>query len=447
MAALLISTYDLGRQSFGLASAAAVLRAAGIPAVCADLSRDPLPEPAVRNADLIGFFLPMHTATRLALPVIDRVRGLNPDAVICAYGLYAPLNAALLREHGVSDILGGEFEDDLAALATGSSRVSTAAGYRSHVPRVHFLVPERAALPSLSRYASLQSGQERLTVGYTEASRGCKHRCRHCPIVPVYDGRFRVIDRDVVMADVRQQVAAGARHITFGDPDFFNGPKHATAILRSFASEFPTVTYDVTIKVEHLIKHADLLPVLRDTGCAFVTTAVESVDDEVLRRLEKGHTAADFVTAVDLCRQARLTLAPTFVAFTPWTTIAGYCDLLRTIDRLQLVDHVAPIQLTIRLLIPEASRVLELDDIRAVISRFDARSLIYPWAHPDSRVDGLQRALATLVGRRLNAARRELFDEIWRVAHDHGQLPMPPRQDDGLLPRAAVPYLNEPWYC
>ena len=131
MPALLISTYDLGHQPFGLASAAAALQNAGVPAVCADLSREPLPESAVTDAELIAFFLPMHTATRLALPVIDRVRALNPGAVLCAYGLYAPLNAALLRERGVTAIIGGEFEDDLAALARSTSHVSTSPVARS----------------------------------------------------------------------------------------------------------------------------------------------------------------------------------------------------------------------------------------------------------------------------------------------------------------------------
>ncbi len=249
MPALLISTYDLGRQPFGLASAAAALAKVGVPAVCADLSRDPLSEAAVGEANLVAFFLPMHTATRLALPVIDRVRSLNPGAVLCAYGLYAPLNATLLREHGITEIIGGEFEDDLAALAHRTLHVSLHAAPStsyvgpgtshvtpSHVQRVQFHVPIRSSLPPLSRYASLQKGGERLVVGYTEASRGCKHRCRHCPIVPVYDGRFRVVDREIVMADVRQQVAAGAAHVTFGDPDFFNGPKHAVDVIRSLAA-------------------------------------------------------------------------------------------------------------------------------------------------------------------------------------------------------------------
>ena len=452
----MLSTYDLGRQPFGLASAAAALTNAGVVARCADLSREALSESAVRESDLVAFFLPMHTATRLAMPVIDKVRAINPHATLCAYGLYAPLSSASLGERGVTTIIGGEFEDDLVEFACRTLHMSTSHAARrtshvarspSHVARVRFHVPLRESLPPLARYATLQHGDARKIVGYTEASRGCKHRCRHCPIVPVYDGHFRVVPLETVLEDIRRQVSAGAQHITFGDPDFFNGPKHAVALVRRLATEFPGLSYDVTIKVEHLIQQAPLLQVLSSTGCAFVTSAVESVDEAVLARLEKGHTAADFERAVGLCRSAGLVMAPTFVAFTPWTTLAGYCELLQAIDRLELVEHVAPIQLAIRLLIPERSRLLELDDIRGVIRPFDHRLLTYPWAHETPAVDRLQESIVSLVGRRLNASRSELFAEIWRIAHDAAAIPAPARQDRGVLPRAAIPYLNEPWYC
>jgi radical SAM superfamily enzyme YgiQ (UPF0313 family) len=438
--AVLISTYDLGRQPFGLASPAAWLREAGVEVACADLAKERLSDDLVRDADVIAFFLPMHTATWLALPVIDRVRALAPSARLVAYGLYAPLNASLLRERGIQHVLGGEFEEDLVRLARGKAPSAA-----TPIPRLQFRAPDRAGLLPLARYATLQAGDVRRTAGYTEASRGCKHFCRHCPIVPVYEGRFRVVAADVVMADVRAQVAAGARHITFGDPDFFNGIRHAAAVLERFGRECPDVSYDVTIKVEHLLKHADMLPLLRDTGCAFVTSAVESVDDDVLAKLAKGHTRADFERVVDLCRQARLVLAPTFVAFTPWTTMGGYCDLLQAIDRLALVDHVAPIQLAIRLLVPQGSRLLDLDDMRALAERFDPVSLTHRWSHPDPRVDELQGRVANLVGARPSVRRDDVFAEVWQLAHDaggQGALRVPP-----ALVRATVPYLDEPWYC
>src|SRR5829696_10561914 len=112
----------MGRQPFGLASPAAWLRDAGHEVTCVDLSRGRLPVDAVSRASLIGFFLPMHTATRLALPVIDRVRKLNPAARIIAYGLYAPLNEQMLRDRGVDDVLGGEFEQDLVDIAAALLR-------------------------------------------------------------------------------------------------------------------------------------------------------------------------------------------------------------------------------------------------------------------------------------------------------------------------------------
>jgi radical SAM superfamily enzyme YgiQ (UPF0313 family) len=462
MSVLLISTYDLGRQPFGLASPAAWLRDAGIEVTCADLSRSRLPQDAVRSASLIGFFLPMHTATRLALPVIDRVRRLNPSAALLAYGLYAPLNEVLLRERGVHEILGGEFEEQLlqAAVArqprTDRESIPPAAERRvrgerdtgSQIPRLTFKPPLRDGLPPLTEYAQLQVGDERRVAGYTEASRGCKHRCRHCPIVPIYDGRFRIVSPEVVIEDVRNQVASGARHITFGDPDFFNGIRHAREVVERFGREFPGVTFDVTIKVEHLLRHADALPALRESGCAFVTSAVEALDDRVLDLLEKGHTRADFVRAAALCADVGLTLSPTFVAFTPWTTTASYLEFLQTIDALGLVDQVAPIQFAIRLLVTSRSRLLELDDVKRIVQPFDPVSLTYPWAHPDPRVDSLHAEVSRIVGVRLNAPRNEVFARVWEAAHAHADAQPPPRRQLPVLPsRATVPYLTEPWYC
>ena len=312
MRVLLISTYDLGRQPFGLASPAAWLKAEGHAVTLADLACSPLPVQAVEQADLIAFFLPMHTATRLFLRVVERVKALNPRAHLCGYGLYGPLNDALLRRAGLGSVIGGEFEQPLVELARRLQAGSDGAPSQPLVSldRQQFRVPDRTGLPPLASYASLVANGGTRRVGYTEASRGCKHLCRHCPVVPVYRGVFRVVQPEVVLADIRQQVAAGAEHITFGDPDFFNGPGHAMRIVEALSREWPGLTYDATIKIEHLLEHRDLLPRLRSTGCLFVTSAVESLDDQILEKLAKGHTRSDFVEALALTRAAGLPLAP-----------------------------------------------------------------------------------------------------------------------------------------
>jgi hypothetical protein len=452
MNALLISTYDMGRQPFGLASPAAWLKADGWQVTCIDAAKQALEDACLAGAHLIGFHLPMHTATRLSAPVIARARRVNPAARLCAYGLYAPLNADWLRSIGVDDVLGGEFEADLTEIArrltSSRPRVPTCSlsPGPAPLPRLRFLVPDRSTLPPLARYATLWvPGGTRRLVGYTEASRGCKHLCRHCPIVPVYNGQFRVVQHEVVLADVEGQVEAGAQHITFGDPDFLNGPAHAMRVVDALHEAHPEVTYDVTIKIEHLLTHRDLLPRLAATGCAFVTSAVESVDDRVLALLDKGHTRAGFVEAAALCRAAGLTLVPTFVAFHPWLTLEGYGDLLDTIAELDLAGHVAPIQLAIRLLVPEGSPLLTLDEFRPFLGAFDASTLTYRWRHPDARVDDVHREVSTIVGARLTADRAETFDEIRALAHTRAGATRPsPRP---MRDRATVPYLNEPWYC
>jgi radical SAM superfamily enzyme YgiQ (UPF0313 family) len=440
---LLISTYDMGRQPFGLASPAAWLRAAGCEVECVDLSREKLHDDRLRDADVVGFYLPMHTATRLALPVVARARHVNAAARICAYGLYAPLNKEALAAAGVDEVFGGEFEEELTGWVVGREQPL---GRPRSVPRVHFLQPDRSSLPPLAKYATLHAPDgRRIVTGYTEASRGCRHLCRHCPIVPIYNGQFRIVAPEIVLADIAAQVAAGAGHITFGDPDFFNGPTHAMRIVEGLHAAHPHVSYDVTIKVEHLLRHRQLLPRLANTGCAFVTSAVESIDNAVLAKLEKGHTRRDFIEAVSLCRAAGVTLVPTFVAFHPWLALDDYCELLDTIESLDLETHVAPIQLAIRLLIPEGSRLLELDDVRGLVRGFDPATLTYRWDHPDPRVDDLQREMSDMVGVRLTADRAATFDAISERAHSRAARPRPatkPARD-----RATVPYLNEPWYC
>jgi radical SAM superfamily enzyme YgiQ (UPF0313 family) len=460
---LLISTYELGHQPFGLASPAAWLRDLGGIVTCLDTAVQNLDSDAIVNAELIACYLPMHTATRLAVRVLDQIRTLNPSAHVACYGLYAPVNEGFLRKLGAQTVIGGEFEEGLCSLA-----LRLAAGPRADeppsprtllqlepviaLPRLQFRIPDRTELPALSSYAYLDTGDgQRKVVGYTEATRGCKHLCRHCPIVPVYNGHFRVVQKDVVLADVRHQVAAGAQHITFGDPDFFNGPAHGLAVVRAMHEEFPEISYDCTIKIEHLVKHREQLLTLRDTGCLFVTSAVESVDEQILEYFDKQHTRQEFVDTVRLFREIGLTMNPTFVTFSPWTTPAGYLELLQVLAELDLVDNVPPIQYAIRLLIPQGSRLLELPEIVDLVDEFDEVRLCYPWRNPDPRVDRLYDDVmaAVMQAQRDKLSRRETFARVWEIASTTANgdpAPVPAGLHRTTASRPA-PSMSEPWYC
>lgn len=446
--AVLINPYELGRQSFNLAAPAALLKAAGFEVVCVDLALQKLDPDTLHGARLVAVHLGMHTATRIAVAALPRIRALAPSAHVCMYGLYAAMNERLLRDLGVQTLLGGEFEPGLVALANRlrDGDCSMQRGPLVNLSRVAFITPDRTGLPELARYAHLVlPGGGRKITGFTETTRGCKHVCRHCPVVPVYQGKFRAVDKDVVLADIAQQVAMGAAHISFGDPDFFNGPTHALKVIKAMHVRFPQLTFDATIKIQHLLDHAVLLPMLRECGCLFVTSAVESVDDRILGYLDKHHTRADFERVLMLCRVNGISLAPTFVPFTPWTTLDGYLDLLRELARLNLQEAVPPVQLAIRLLVPQGSYLLHLPGFAEILEPFDPKLLGYPWRHADASVDALQHEVQAAAMRTASASRAEAFREIWRLAHAAAGREAPSL--DGVDPGRPVPRLSEPWYC
>jgi radical SAM superfamily enzyme YgiQ (UPF0313 family) len=447
-AILLIACYELGHQPLAVAWPAAFLERRGYAPEVMDVSVERFDPARAARARLVAISVPMHTALRLGVGIAERVRAVNPGCHVCFYGLYAALNAEWLLATCADSVLAGELESDLVELAARLERGVQAAGaVAPRLARLDFPLPGRRALPALTEYARLErDGRQELT-GYVEASRGCKHRCRHCPIPPVYGGRFFVVPADVVLADVRQLVAAGARHVTFGDPDFLNGPGHAIALARALHAEFPDVTFDVTAKVEHLLRHRRLLPELAALGCAFVVTAVESLSDTVLGHLAKGHTRADFVEVLGLARAAGLTLRPTWVPFTPWTTLDDYRELLEFVARERLVDHIDPVQYSIRLLVPPGSLLLEYHGMRPHLGELGQEAFHYRWTHPDPRMDQLHAEVSDAVAKgadgKQDAART--FARVVELADRAAGVPA----RELLVEREATrpPRLTEPWFC
>lgn len=468
-AILLVACYELGHQPLNLASPLAMLRRAGFSPDAVDTSVSELSDDAIAAAQLVAISAPMHTALRLGTHVATRVRTINPSAHICFYGLYATLNADYLLRDVADSVIGGEYEEALLALAEtlassngGAPEAIPGVRTREHdaapvLRRLAYVAPERASLPAPQSYAYLVRGDEVVPAGYVEATRGCLHTCAHCPITPVYGGRFFAIPRPLVLEDIRAQVRAGVGHITFGDPDFLNGPRHSLEIVRAMRAEFPDVTFDATIKVEHILERREVFPELAALGCAFVVSAVESLSEGVLRHLKKGHTRANVAEALNILDEAGIPMRPTFVAFTPWTTAADYLDVLDFIAEHGLVEHVDPIQYAIRLLVPPNSALLDDPDGREWLGPLDEEALSYTWRHPDPRMDTLQREVQALVERAAN--QREpitaTFAAIRRLAVERLDAREPALVGAGISDttgtvrrsRRPIPHLSEPWFC
>jgi radical SAM superfamily enzyme YgiQ (UPF0313 family) len=458
---LLVSTYELGHQPLGIASPAGSLATAGHLTRCVDVAVDPLEDADIRWAEAVAFSVPMHTALRLALALVERVRALRPQLPVALVGLYAPVALGHPGLRGSDILAAGDSEGQLArwldelvatpepptglADPAGQARVTVELG----APRTaQGGSPDRSGLPTLDRYARLVTAAGERLAGYVEASRGCSHLCRHCPVPVVYRGRTRTVDVDAVLADVGSLVAAGAAHITFGDPDFLNRPAHSLEIVRQLHAAFPELSFDATVKVEHVLRHGRIWPELAEAGCLFVVSAFESVDDRVLDLLDKGHTAADAVQAVEVLRAAGIEPRPSWMPFTPWTSLGDLLELVRFVDEHDLVPNVDPVQYGIRLLLPPGSLLLEDPDpqLSASLEGYDTEALSWRWRSADPRVDELQFRVARIAEEAGAAGvpAEEAFSSIAAEAARAAGVPAAARAD---RPPQVRPRLSESWYC
>jgi len=446
---LLISCYEMGHQPLALASPLGFLEAAGYKPSALDIAVEGFDEERARSARFVGISVPMHTAMRLGILVGERVRAINPGAHICYYGLYASLNAGTLLGKSADSVIGGEFEGPLLELVEAIERgtktpvpidgvtgratnetgeltgiIERRASTLPSLRRLAFQPPARSSLPPLQSYAKLDWKGELRLVGSVETSRGCLHLCRHCPIPPVYGGRFFIVPKQIVLEDVRALVEAGARHISFTDADFLNGPGHSMAVARAIQGNYPDLTFDITTKVEHILRHRKLFPELARLGCLFVISAIESTSDEVLSHLDKGHTRADIAAALGICQGAGITLRPSLLSFTPWTTLADYADMLDFIDRHDLIDQVDPVYYAIRLLLPPGSLLLADPTLAPLLGPLDEAAFSFAWKHPDPRMDRLHREVSRAVERAAASGEdpRITFQRVRLLVHlAHGE--------------------------
>ena len=258
---LLVSCYEPGHQPQAIASAVAFLRGAGL--------RADLPRSRGRasgrggGARLAAARLVVVLGARCTprwrsgLRVAARVRRENPAR---APLLLRPLRGA---ERGACSAgrrrrprprLRGAPGRARRALDRGGAAPPAAAPRRRRRAGAASLVPERDALPPLARYARLAIAGEQRVAGHVEATRGCKHLCRHCPIPPVYDGRFFAVPADIVLEDARR---ADRRRRAPHRLRRSRLPERAAATRCGSPGRCtrstPRVTFSFTAKVEHIV--------------------------------------------------------------------------------------------------------------------------------------------------------------------------------------------------
>lgn len=417
----------------------AALTRAGHEVSTLDLAIEHLTREHLAHVDAAAVSVPMHTAMRLAVATATVIRDLRSDLPIAFYGLYAGVGQDHTLGSTTDRLIVGEYEEGLVAWVNDLSGGLTVATGNSG-----FLPPIRSTLPPLGSYAHLEWKGEARIVGAVEASHGCRHRCRHCPIPVVYDGRWRSVGQEVVLADIAGQVAAGADHITFGDPDFLNAPHYSMNILREAHAAFPDLTFDVTVKVSHLLEHATTVGEMAKAGVLFIVSAFESVHEPTLEILAKNHTVAEMAAAIELVREAGSHIRPTWLPFFPWTKPADVAAITDFINTHHLWEATDPIQLAIKLLIPEGSLLEDHPAVKPYLEGYRPEALTWDWRFADPRVAALQVSLADIVEDASDGG-AEAFDTLARMSVEIDGAAG--REEISLSPGPTVPRLTESWFC
>ena len=428
MKILLLSFYDLGKQPKIISELYKKLDNGSNQIDVVDYSIEEK-NLTLDNYDVLGIYASMHTASVLAEQYL-RDRKLPNKLFV--FGLYANVFSEMFSNfQSIHSFDSDELESLLEVQLN---------------PNYSFKhsVPDRTILPSITDYSHIVDGSNNLIAGSVETTYGCKHECTHCPVPIEFKGMFKTFGTEKIITDVTNQVEEGAKHISFNDPDFFNGPKHALKILQLLNEKHPSITYDSTIKVEHILKYPDYFQELKNLNMLFVISAFETTNDHVLNILQKNHSFNDLNKAVELSLENNIDIRPTWMPFSPWTEQNDLISIIKLIENYKLRETVDPIQLTIKLLVPKNSLILKRPEMKEYLLDYDPASFSYAWQYKFPNIDNIQNELFTYVLQHESENEYTQYLGLVDILESHTNETL---LNSEKYSQRIVPKLSETWFC
>ena len=428
MKILLLSFYDLGKQPKIISELYKKLDNGSNQIDIVDYSIEEK-DLTLDNYDVLGIYASMHTASVLAEQYL-RDRKLPNKLFV--FGLYANVFSEMFSNfQSIHSFDSDELESLLEVQLN---------------PNYSFKhsVPDRTILPSITDYSHIVDGSNNLIAGSVETTYGCKHEYTHCPVPIQFKGMFKTFGTEKIITDVTNQVEEGAKHISFNDPDFFNGPKHALKILQLLNEKHPSITYDSTIKVEHILKYPDYFQELKNLNMLFVISAFETTNDHVLNILQKNHSFNDLNKAVELSLENNIDIRPTWMPFSPWTEQNDLISIIKLIENYKLRETVDPIQLTIKLLVPKNSLILKRPEMKEYLLDYDPASFSYAWKYKFPNIDNIQNELFTYVLQHESENEYTQYLGLVDILESHTNETL---LNSEKYSQRIVPKLSETWFC
>ncbi|MGI9489275.1 MAG: arsinothricin biosynthesis radical SAM protein ArsL [Geminicoccaceae bacterium] len=359
---------------------------------------------SLADSEVFVLSVPLYDALKAVPDIVGQIKAIRSDARIVFFGQYATINAGLLAgsqgdyavvgewEHplvGLLDNLTGKATDVPEGIADGQM-VSSGQIPKPYRSRNHMQVPNRRVAPSLAKYPQPHLDKllgKSTIVGGLETTRGCHHKCTYCSVFAAYDGKVILSSEDIVVRDVANLVDQGMEHLTFIDADFFNAKRYAMNMLRSLHKEFPSITYDLTTRVDHILENPDFVDEMADLNVRVITSALEFPSQTVLDQVYKEMTVPMIEEAIASIGKSGIILNPTFIMFNPWVGLEDIAKFHDFVTRNGLEELIDPIQYETRLHLYKGSPLLLNPTIQNL--ELTEQEFHIDWKHPDPLVDEL----------------------------------------------------------
>lgn len=366
--------------SVGLLCLASYLNAKGYPVKIIDGARQKnyqgLLEKEIPNSDIIGFSV-MTTQTANALIVAERIRKLNPKAVIVFGGLHPTLFPELTVKHRLVDIVViGEGEETLFEIIQNyKETVQKIFGSADNLGFAEFLnklnivrgiafqdvkgkiiqtekrpLLKMTDLPLPDWDLELREILENIDIIPTHTSRGCPYRCAFC-VNAITKNLWRARTAEKVLEDIRiikSESYFQGKPLRFWDENFFVDKKRAEEIIDKMIEQNLTIPWETTVRADYISEDFiddKFLEKLKKSGCYLLSFGAESGSDRILKKIEKGIAREQILNSARQCLKYDIIPQYSFMVGLPGETMKDIRLTLSLIDELiRLSPKVHPVR-------------------------------------------------------------------------------------------------------
>jgi len=285
---------------------------------------------------LLAAYTPNHWETELIIEVVDDI-DYNSDADIIAIGTMGHAIfrgfeiAAEFKKRNKTVVMGGymasiaykETVKYVDAVIVGDAEISYPKMLqdfedKGYVEKIYNNpITELKNLP-VPRYDMLKEKKigSMLPV---QAGRGCTYRCSFCSIACLYMGKYLFRPVDEVIRDIKEVKRLGFNRFYLIDDNIVSNPKYLKELCEKIK---PLKMKWASQCALHLAKNAELLKIVRESGCDLMSFGVESIRQDAIDSLDKPWLkASEHEKNFKILSQSGITVSTEMIVGTDYDTV------------------------------------------------------------------------------------------------------------------------------